>query len=124
MGFYQNYSKEKNSMKDIIIKFNLREAGVGVVAVYGAVLKLHGAYAEENDGPVTWEPRKNFKVHAVEFSRDGMAVDQRSGLQVAFTAELRHAVVDWMDRRLAEGEFASELQDLADDEAAATLDCV
>ena len=110
-------------MKPITIKFNLREAGVGTVAVYGAVLKLHGAYAEENDGPVTWAPRKNFAIHGVEFVSAELAEDQRSGMAVSFTAELRHAVVDWMDRRLSEGEFAFELQDLAD-EAMANLDCV
>ena len=53
-------------MRQLTIRFNLRDCGVGTVAVYGAVLKLHGSYID-SDSPVTWAPIENFTVHAVEF---------------------------------------------------------
>ena len=101
-------------MNQLTIKFNLREAGVGTVAVYGAVLKLHGAYRDATDSPVTWAPIENFTVHAVEFLEATGAEDQRSGRTVHFTDELRTAVIGWMERRLDEGEYSLEIQDIAD----------
>lgn len=100
-------------MRQLTIRFNLREAGVGAVAVYGAVLKLHGAYID-SDSPVTWAPVQNFTVHAVEFCQADGAVDARNGRSVHFNDELRTAVIGWMERRLDEGEYSFEIQDIAD----------
>jgi len=100
-------------MRQLTIRFNLRDCGVGTVAVYGAVLKLHGSYID-SDSPVTWAPIENFTVHAVEFLEATGAEDQRSGRTVHFTDELRTAVIGWMERRLDERVFSFEIQDIAD----------
>ena len=101
-------------MKQLTINFNLREAGVGVVAMWNVDLKLHGAYREQADRPVTWAALSNFKVHSISFVKAEDAFDYSTDQSIEVTNELQQAVVDWMDRRLDEGEYSHEIQDIAD----------